>query len=67
MAIVTAEHLALEALAQYQDEEERMWEQRRYEIAKDLYVANQSKYLADQVIASGAIHKADILIKELRK
>ena len=44
------------------------WEQRRYEIAKDvLSTLVSDPNLADCEIPSAAVHYADALIKELKK
>ena len=44
------------------------WEQRRYEIAKDMFIVNYAKII-DTVehIAVVSVHHADILIEELKK
>ena len=44
------------------------WEQRRYEIAKDMFAINYAKYI-DSVehMAEVSVHHADILIEELKK
>ena len=44
------------------------WEQRRYEIAKDMFAINYAKYI-DSVehMAEVSVHHADALIKELKK
>ena len=44
------------------------WEQRRYEIAKDMFIVNYAKYI-DTVehMAEVSVHYADVLIEELRK
>ena len=43
------------------------WEQRRYEIAKDVLSALVSDPIADCEIPSEAVYYADALIKELKK
>ena len=44
------------------------WEQRRYEIAKEMFAINYAKYI-DTVehMAEVSVHHADILIEELKK
>lgn len=44
------------------------WEQRRYEIAKEMFAINYAKYI-DTVehIAEVSVHHANILIEELKK
>ena len=44
------------------------WEQRRYEIAKDLFVQhiNFPGMRADEVTAQASVELADMLIKELK-
>lgn len=43
------------------------WEQRRYEIAKDVYCIQQSHYLdSNKKMAEIAVFAADALIDELR-
>ena len=44
------------------------WEQRRYEIAKDVIITLfSSKHLTDSEIISSAVKLADALIEELKK
>ena len=44
------------------------WEQRRYEIAKDVIITLfPSKHLTDSEIISSAVKLADALIEELKK
>ena len=44
------------------------WEQRRYEIVKDMFAINYAKYI-DTVehMVEISVHHADILIEELKK
>ena len=44
------------------------WEQRRYEIAKDMFAINYAKYI-DTVehMVEISVHHADALIEELKK
>ena len=44
------------------------WEQRRYEIAKEMFAINYAKYI-DTVehMTEVSVHHADILIEELKK
>lgn len=58
---------AIQAIAKHLGSRAIDWEQRRYEIAKDMLVAYFKKNVgySDDIIVH-AVHKADVLINELR-